>query len=157
MTINVEQGRTYGGGSGEARLYAVEARCTYYSPCMVSDNLVLDRTWRLVPFQYGSPGIPTRTWIPLRQDHLPLVNYQAAKAYAEVFLAELHANLIAGASCVECRIIEVGVKYSYSTSELGVGEIINRTDGDRPKFSTRETTPIPLSARVRGEGEPHGD
>jgi hypothetical protein len=136
----------YGGGSGESHLYAVEARSTFGKPKVVSKDLILDNKWRRVPTYQATWGVPNNTLVPIDDLHLNLLSHRAALAIAHLFLAQLDADYFS-ATCVEVRLVEVKVKYSYSTEEMGVGEIINRSDGERARFSPRETEEIPLSAR----------
>lgn len=138
--------RNYGAGSGESTHYVVEVRCTYSEPKIISDDFVLDKEWRTLPLKHCICGVPTKNWnVVADQQHL--LNYRAASAIAHWFLASLEAQLM-GAGCIEARLVQIRLKYSYSTEEEGVGEIINRTDGEGEKFQPREVVgDIPLSAR----------
>ena len=146
---NKDGKRTYGGGSGTERLYFVEARYTFDRPLIIAAEFprefVLDREWRRLPADHESPLIvPVRPNVSPRFGH-DLVNYEAALALAYLFLSSLAVGYQSG--CVECRIVEVELSYTYETVERGVGEIINRTDGPRPTFTQREAEDIALSAR----------
>jgi hypothetical protein len=141
--------RSYGAGSGTSRHYIVEARSTS-DPKVVTERFVLDHEWRQIP-TCGKPeqGISSLNWNALA-DQLRLMDHTCALAIAHTFLAQLNATIM-GALCVEVRLVEVQLDYSYSTKEIGVGPIINRTDGEREKFVPREAEPIPLTARVPKE------
>ena len=143
--------RTYGSGSGTQRLYFVEARQTCAPQLVIPPNdygaggFILDHEWRRVPEEAGSRFIvPVSPLLP-PTSHDGLMNEQAALAFAHLFLAILAANF--RDLCVECRLVEVKYEWTYTTTETGVGEIINRSDGPNAKYQKRETEDIPLSAR----------
>jgi len=67
------------------------------------------------------------------------MNLSAAQAIAYMFLANLHADMIVGAMCIQARIVEIELTYSYSAKETGVGSIINYPIAAAGQFTARET------------------
>ena len=150
--------RSYGGGHGTDTYFTLEARATV-SPALIGTvdvfgvtDFILTDKWQRVPISLAECGVPVRSWnLP---DHaaastLDLLNYEAAIALAHLFVAQLTAPVFRSVHDVEVRLVKVELKYSFETRELGVGEIINRSDAPHPmhEFKPRETQPIPLSAR----------
>src|SRR6185503_14738888 len=129
----------------------VEARSTFGQPQVVSlgitplGSFILDGEWRRIPSDgEGEYKIPARVFHEEAGKN-GLMNYEAAAAFAHLFIALMEAEF--SASCVEARLVEVHFECYYETWEVGVGEIVNRTDGERPRFTPRETENIPFSAR----------
>lgn len=158
------QHRTYGGGHGTDVYFTIEARTTV-SPAVIGPvdtfgvrDFILTDKWQRVPIERSACGVPIRSWnLP---DHavalsLDLLNYEAAVALAHLFIAQLVAPAFRSVHDVEVRLVKVELKYSFETKELGVGEIINRSDAPWPghAFKPRETEPIPLSARDEAKHE----
>jgi len=152
------QHRVYGGGSGTDEFFTLEARTTV-SPALVgpidafgASDFILTDKWQRVPIVWESCGVPVRSWkLPchaLARTH-DLLNYEAAIAIAHLFIAQLVAPVYRSVHDVEVRLVKVRLKYSFEIKEVGVGEIINRSDAPWPghSFKERETIPIPLSAR----------
>lgn len=144
-------------GQGTEILYYVEARSTFSEPKIIDPRrpvpFVLDNKWRRIPLSHD-PSNPLT--VPVRPTfgtpwYSDLMNEEAGLALAYLFLAELASHY--DGACVECRLVKVTVKYSYTTEESGVGPIINRSDGPRTKYEPREAVEIPLSAREVSNGK----
>lgn len=142
----------YGGEQGTDTFYVVEAR-SCVSPKVFAGDFILTEKWQRVPSLINDSGIgvPVRRW-GLASDQIAmargLMNYTAAVAFAQLFLAQLDSTpMLSHSAGIEVRLVKVKLTYSYGTEEIGVGEIINRCDGDIPRFTVRETDAIPLSAR----------
>lgn len=148
--------RSYGSGQGTDVFFTLEARTTV-APALIGPadplgirNFILTDQWQRVPISRADCGVPIKAWnlaghqIALAHD---LVNYEAAIALAHLFVAQLTAPLIQSVIDIEVRLVKVELKYSFETRELGVGEIIHRSDAPWPghAFKPRETEPIPLS------------
>lgn len=138
-----DQNPSYGSGSGETSLYAVEVRTISSRPSTVCGEILTEK-WRRITFPTGGQiGIPIETLHPIKDKWLGLYTYQAATALAYWFLAmpddELsrHGSVITNC-CAEARLVKVNLKYSYSTEEVGVGQPISvsRPMGDFPKRET---------------------
>lgn len=150
--------RTYGSGHGTDIFFTLEARTTV-SPALIGPadsmgvgDFILTDKWQRVPVSRVEHGVPVRAWnLPGHQIALAhgLVNYECAVALAHLFVAQLVAPVFRSVHDVEVRLVKVELEYSFTTKELGVGEIINRSDAPWPgnAFKARETEPIPLSAR----------
>jgi hypothetical protein len=111
-------------GTGSAELYRVEARTTYHSPERVGGQLI-DNNWRLVDFAKAPLGVPIRNFDAGAHEHCGLLNYEAAEALRWWFLAAAHADIAAGALCIETRLVKVRYHYHYRCEELGVTEPIS--------------------------------
>jgi hypothetical protein len=132
------EGKTYGAASGAQDLYIVEARTSYISP-EVHCGMILDGQWRRVYFPESPIGIKTLTYSRIA-DELQLLNYEAALARATWFMSEPSSGeLPFHALCVQTRIVKVKLTYSYSTEEVGVGEMLSAAEMWRSaKFTKRE-------------------
>ena len=130
--------KCYGSGSGMQRHYIVEVRSTFTQPTVISKDFVIDAEWRRLPVFQSIGGVRTRNWSCIADD-LRLMNLSAAQAIAYMFLANLHADMIVGAMCIQARIVEIELTYSYSTKESGVGSIINCPIAASGQFTARET------------------
>lgn len=112
--------------SGTCLAYSVEARVASYEPRVIGGNL-MDTRWRRVSMDIAKAGVPVRglTLFPVFPT-LGLLPYQAAQALRWWFLAQAEAEF--SCLCVETRLVEHKVEYSYSeTSEracsvIGEGE-----------------------------------
>lgn len=157
--------RSYGSGHGTDTYFTLEARTTV-SPALigpidafgVSDFILTDK-WQRVPIVRATCGVPIKTWnLPAHAMALTLdlLNYEAAIALAYLFIAQLTAPIFRSVYDVEVRLVKVELKCSFETTEIGVGEIINRSDGPSPyrAFKERETVPIPLSAHAEEKVTP---
>lgn len=110
-------------GSGGIVAYAVEARLAYYTPRQVA-GMLLDTRWRKVEFAETTPfGVPNghsynSPWLRMTG----LFEYQAAQALRWWFLAQAEVEFSCG--CVETRLIEHEINYSYtSTAKKAVAPI----------------------------------
>jgi hypothetical protein len=154
--------RSYGSGHGTDIYFTLEARTTV-SPALIGPvdplgtrNFILTDKWQRVPISRAECGVPILSYdLPGNAiaRTLDLVNYEAAMALAHLFIAQLVAPVFSSIHDVEVRLVKVELRHSFETRELGVGEIINRSDGPSPygTFKERETTAIPLSVRAEVE------
>ncbi len=111
--------------SGTDTAYTVEARMAYHRPEIVAGHN-LDLRWSRVSFEASRVGVPNRpSMFPL--ERLGLLSYQAAQALRWWFVAEAakdHKHL-----CVETRLVEHEVKYSYSeTAERACAQVGGEDD-----------------------------
>lgn len=133
-----ETAKIYGSGSGTHSAYAIEARTTYSEPVIHRSGMILTKEWQRVRIKvvqctrsdHGQHGgsmigdIPVHNFCP-EADRLNLVDFDAAYAFAHLFLSQGSAEQFSTSLCMECRIVEVEVKYSYETRHLKDGEPIS--------------------------------
>jgi hypothetical protein len=143
-TVSDEQiVKTYGSGSGSLRLYAIEARTTYTDPHTVN-GMVLTKEWRRLHVHRIDGGqlacadpreVASVPLVPSGGYHLP--GAQLAEGLIEKEQALLlAARFQMGANgrveyCVETRVIEVELNYSFATKEIGVSEPYSLFDASR--------------------------
>jgi hypothetical protein len=113
-------------GSGGLIAYSVEARYAFPSPKVIA-GMTLDARWQKVQFTEAAMGVPIgRSYNDPWLRNTGLLGYQAAQALRWWFLAHAEAEL--SCLCVETRLIEHKIEYSYSetaqkaAAHIGVGE-----------------------------------
>jgi hypothetical protein len=118
--------KSNGSGSGTDVAYSVEARLAYPTPRMVCGHL-LDARWQRVEFEKSRTGIPVKDRLFPVHNTLGLFGYQAAQALRWWFLAQ--ADVEFSCLCIETRLIEHKVQYSYSgTAERACAIIAGEKD-----------------------------
>jgi hypothetical protein len=106
-----------GSGSGTNVGYTVEARLAYMVPQTVV-GMVLDTRWQRINFPQGVPGVREKTGSPYDVATYWLHTWAAAQALRWWFHSEadLHGP---GSYCLETRIVEHRVNYTYSVEAVG--------------------------------------
>lgn len=141
-----ENGKEWGRGGGSTPVYIVEARLNYHEPKQYH-GMLLDSRWRRVHFPEGPVGVPVDLWKlqPETRNH-GFLDYQAAMALAYWFMAGDGKGGIFGVMsglCVETRLVKIQYKYSYETTEIGVGETMSvNEESRRAKFTQRDGEPV---------------
>lgn len=154
----------YGSGSGESRYYVVEARTTYGEPQIVNGTL-LTSEWRCLPVRpvqtvpvgvgAGAITVPASAWPKVDATHMGLMEKEAAYALAVRFMVDSgddHHGFMAGHShiCVECRLVEVKLAYSYNVQEVGVCEPFSLGEQLRYLKSTPRESPVAVDVVAKG-------
>lgn len=124
----------HGSGNQTGTYYKVEYRTITSQPTVIGDPnipfpFVIDNYWRTLSIHLGgapwAANIPIKSWDASAAKH-GLVSYVAAEAHRWAFISFLEANAIAGALCVETRLVAVKYTENYSTEEVGVTEPLAR-------------------------------
>lgn len=137
---------THGSGSGTQRLYKVEVRTTYPSPAKIGD-FVITGEWRVLPIRHETipfaANIPSGWTERVAAAHgLGLCSFEAAQAHRFAFLATLEAASTMGSLCIQTRLVQIELTYTYATKETGVSCHYNATEDMRSlKFDPREIKP----------------
>lgn len=129
-------------GSGGVTGYSVEARLNYHEPRTISGQ-IFDNRWSTVHFQQTVPpfGVPSgRRYNSCWYDQTGLFSYQAAQALRWWFLA--NAEVEFSCLCLETRLIEHEIKYSYSSTGVKAGAVIGGDDRSNIMFGWGEKTPV---------------
>lgn len=127
-------------GSGTEIAYSVQARLAYHQPRQVCGHL-LDLRWTTLYFEKSPIGVPVRAG-SMARGHCGLLSYQAAQALRWWFLAQ--AELEFSCLCLETRLVEHRVEYSYSATAARAGAIIGGDDRSNIMFGWGEKTPPPI-------------
>lgn len=131
-------------GSGTDTAYSVQARMAYITPKVVAGQL-LDLRWTKIHFDPARNGVPVREGLFPQFRTLGLLSYQAAQAMRWWFIAAAakdHDHL-----CLETRLVEHEVKYSYSAVAARACEVIGA--GDDRRHMMPERTPTPAQDAVK--------
>ena len=155
----------YGNGRGTERLYAIEARTTYPEPQMVN-GMILTREWRRVPIRHVDGGalIEADPRQIAATPHVPAGYRFPAAKLAEGLAARDQAVLLAQrfhmqpdgriGLCIQTRLVEVEVTYSYDTKEIGVTEPYSMFEATRwLQTSPREDASPAGSAEAPSSGD----
>lgn len=133
-------------GNGTDHAYTVEARLAYPEPRSVVGQ-ILDTRWRQVAFVESTVGVPARPryapWGAFLSDKL---SYQAAQALRWWFLANAEQEF--SCLCIETRLVEHEIKYSYSSTAIKAGALIGGEDRSNIMFDWGKKEPPPLPAKV---------
>lgn len=131
-------------GNGGMKAYSVEARLAYPTPRQVA-GMLLDTRWQKVHFHNSTPfGVPIgRSYNDPWLKATGLMGYQAAQSLRWWFLAVAEAELSCG--CVETRLIEHKIEYSYSETSLKAVASVGVGD-NRDNIMPVEPPPIPMEA-----------
>lgn len=124
----------YSSGSGSHRLYVVEARLTGSKPAELVNGILLTREWQRVHthrtsdcalVEAGRISVPATSYPAIAAEH-ELLEREAAYALAVRFQVEsgIENSYCAGHAilCIETRLVEVELAYSFSITEKGVCE-----------------------------------
>lgn len=146
---------SYGAGRGSARGYAVEIRTTYTEAQLHQSGFLVEREWKRFPvqivrcdrndhnnFQSGKIGeIPVYNYCH-ELDNLNLMNFEAAYALAvQLQTGGLHSI------CLETRLVEVEVKYSYGATAVAIGQplSLNKLHGEYRDTKTKVPPATPCA------------
>lgn len=116
MNEEKKEPRTYGSGNGTETVYHVEARYNFNAPREIN-GMLLDQRWKVVHFDKGPIGVRTHVFSAEGQRQ-GFLDYQSALALAHWFLANAEGY------CTEVRLVRIELTHSYSTKEIGVGEVM---------------------------------
>ncbi len=123
---NPEKLRDGPSGSGTTFAYTVEARLMFHTPEQFGD-IILDKKWRQIHFKEGSTGIPLGNRYELPELlHACAYSYETAQALRWGFLAEANARSQTGALCLETRLVQYRIEYSYKAVQERVVEYVER-------------------------------
>lgn len=115
---------------GTLRGYAVEARSIAAQPEEIR-GVILDERWRTFPWKLHAEG---------RQDKIlemvDLVDY----ATAQSFRWRLHSDFFS-AVCLETRLVEYEVMFSFETKRIAEHEILGMRDTMHPPKNTEAYGP----------------
>ena len=126
----MSKSKSHGSGTGEQRYYRVEARATYLmneEPREVNGFLVT-REWRQLPVAplpsgvlvaAGTITVPGNRW-DAKANEMGFLPKEAAYALAVRF--QVGSDGAWAGACLETRLVEVKLRYSYDTEEIGVTE-----------------------------------
>ena len=104
-----------GSGSGVDTVYGVEARYAYPEPRIICGQ-VFDNRWRQVYFKEAAGGVPINNSQQCPRAALDgLYNYEAAQALRWWFHAQAAADTFGSSICLETRLVEHKIKYTYET------------------------------------------
>jgi len=107
-------------GSGSTVGYSVEARYAYYKPLPITEDFTLDLRWRRIPINTRGPiGVPDRNAWHGDAIRYGLHSWEAAQALRWWFLADLETQRNLSTMCVETRIVEHKITYSFSVEATG--------------------------------------
>jgi hypothetical protein len=111
-------------GSGKLKAYSVEARSVYTEP-QFFDGKIFDERWREIHFaQSITCGVPRGpAWSILWLQACGLYSYAAAQALRWWFHANSEHLL-----CLETRIVEHDITYSYDSQRLSEHGVIKGED-----------------------------
>ena len=125
----------FGSASGTDFAYAIEVRTTHSSPTTLPCGMIVDREWRMYPIRLlrcdrpdhsftiaQANGVPVRNLF-LQADNLGLMDFHAAYAVMAALHAQANnAGELLGGLCLETRLIEVKVTFSWAAEVSRVGE-----------------------------------
>jgi hypothetical protein len=134
---------SHGSGTSRHTMYKIEVRSSYPEPTTI-DGFIIDFVWRTLPIVEGrSPwgmNIPV-SFLDNRGIEHGLVGYTAAQAHRWGFLAALGAKRISGALCIETRLVQVELNYSYTITEKGVSDKLDSEGFLRNKTEFKPRNP----------------
>jgi hypothetical protein len=126
QAANPEKLRDGPSGSGRTFAYTVEARLMFHKPEQFGD-IILDKDWRQIHFKEGSTGIPPGNRYELPELlHAGAYSYEAAQALRWWFMADVHAKSPTGTLCLETRLVEYRIEFSYKAVPERVVEYVER-------------------------------
>lgn len=105
-----------GNSSGTTRGYRVEARYSYRDAIVINGE-IYTQEWREVPVYPVPAGEGITYWPDAVLQHEYLVPYEAAEALRWQFISAARAGKY-GAMCLETRIVEYEVKYTFQKSRV---------------------------------------
>jgi len=108
-------------GSGTGKGYKVQARVNYREPKTILGT-IYDNRWKDVPV-YPSPlgvGVPPPSYKNTGAQLARLMDRVEAEAFRWLFLASAEAQDHVITICVETRILEYEVKYSYEAKVIAI-------------------------------------
>lgn len=131
-------------GSGDDILYSVQARLAYHDARLICGHL-LDLRWKTLYFEKSPIGVPAARPFRFGAMATGLLSYQAAQALRWWFLAEAETNF--SCLCVETRLVEHRVSYSYSSEAIRAVAPIGSDDRSNtmPDWGKKEVFPAPPS------------
>ena len=116
-----------GSGSGEETAYCVEARFQFPEPQLICGQL-FDNRWRRVSFQKDAAGVPSNdSYFAPRVALTGLYSYQSAQALRWWFHAQAAAENYS-AFCVQSRLVEHKIKYTYETTATSAHCVVGGED-----------------------------
>lgn len=129
----------HGRGQSKSTGYKVEVRTTSGSPVQLGD-FVIDNVWRALPIRRGA--VPWGMNVPasvmdnelLQHD---LVGRVAAEAHRWAFLASMEAERLAGALCIQTRLVKLELRTEYEIVEKGVSDPVGAPFGKDVEFNAR--------------------
>jgi hypothetical protein len=131
-------------GSGTDTAYSVEARLAFHQPRAVCGHL-LDLRWTTLQFERGGPvGVPQHRPFDFAKSSSGLLSYQAAQALRWWFLANAEQEF--SCLCVETRIVEHKITYSFSTEAVRIGAETSGKDRSNIMFGWGEKIPTKADA-----------
>ena len=119
-------------GTGTDKAYYIEGRSVNSRPEQIG-GMLLDERWRRIDlYEVQHPhGVPVKNHGGASQaGDRGLLNYEAAEALRWWFHAEAAAGLGLSAICLETRLVECEVKYSYEVTAVKEVSVLGR-DGSR--------------------------
>lgn len=120
-------------GSGTEVAFSVQARLAYIEPRQVAGHL-LDTRWTTLHFEKSPIGVPTKP--QLSSVNHGLLSYQAAQALRWWFLAQ--ADVEFSCLCIETRIVEHKITYSFTETAQRAGDLIGGDDRSNIMFGWGE-------------------
>ena len=115
--------------------YSVEARLAYPEPRQVCGHL-LDLRWTTLHFDKSPIGVPQARPGNFLMLATGLYSYQAAQALRWWFLAQAENEF--SCLCIESRIVEHQITYSYYTKAVRAGSIVGGDDRSNIMFGWGE-------------------
>jgi len=102
-------------GSGNSRAYSVEARLNYHDPETIG-GVIFDNRWRPVPWQGVFDKLKVHPSRKFRGDLVAtgLLLREEAEALRWIFICIADGERALGSICLETRIVEHQVEFSYS-------------------------------------------
>lgn len=129
-----EEGKCHGSSTGSKCCYFVEARNTSLEPVRMVNGVLLSREWVRLPtvrvpstasIEARQMAVPSVHWPSVAGEH-GLMDREAAYAFAVRFQVdsgfENEYSAGHGVLCIETRLVEVSVQWSYAITEIGVCE-----------------------------------
>jgi hypothetical protein len=118
-------------GKGTTYGYMLEARNNYINPVTIR-GLTLDNRWRRVGHHEGDVGIPRGKYRDHALDAAGLVKRHEAEALRWWFICAAEEAEGMRSICLETRIVECKVEYSFSSTQIAYVDSMDRR-GDEPK------------------------
>ena len=116
-----------GSGSGEETAYCVEARFQFPEPQLICGQL-FDNRWRRVSFQKDAAGVPSNdSYFAPRAALAGLYSYQTAQTLRWWFHAQAAVESFS-AFCLESRLVEHKIKYTYETTATSAHCVVGGED-----------------------------
>ena len=152
----------YGSGTGTHTYYVVEARSTF-EPQEIN-GVLLTKDWRRLPVTVlprvsvgvgaGAITVPACGYADVDAARMGLLQREAAYALAVRFMVdsgEAHHGFGAGRAhlCVEARLVEVKLQYSFAVSEVGVCEPFSLSESLRYLKSTPREQAVAKDSAAR--------